>query len=446
MMRYLTCLLLLCGGLLLAPALGDDEASVMDEGGGSDEEFTFDFSEPETKPYSVGGYLELRPTLSLLGPAGALYDLGFADDGRPRTQTQSLLRAQVEGTYDWASVHLKLRTNSDLLVGPQACDQTTTIHEAYASWQVDPYLTIDVGKKQVKWGTGYSWSPVAFLDRPKDPDEPEQSRAGYTLVSADYVKAFPGRLQNLGLTLAVVPRSGDMNSGFGEGEATHCAGRLHLLWDDTDIDLMALSGGSQPARYGLDFARNLQTNFEIHGEWSFTPSEHRTVVARDGSFRTEIGPVHRALLGLRYLTPSDVTYILEYQHNGSGYSRGELGDFYDYVDDAVAQFQATGDAAALAQARRLNRLYYSSRPLGRNALYLRASIKEPNNILYFTPAVTLQLGLDDGSFSLAPEVLYTGFENWELRARLFLLSGDAHSEFGGRQADGRLELMVRRYF
>jgi hypothetical protein len=123
-----------------------------------------------------------------------------------------------------------------------------------------------------------------------------------------------------------------------------------------------------------------------------------------------------------------------------------LGDFYALAADAVERFVATGDAAALARARQLNRQLYSSRPLGRNYLYLRASIKEPRDILYFTPAVTMQANLDDCSLSLIPEALYTGYENWELRARAFVLWGERDSEFGAKQSEARFELMARRYF
>ncbi len=411
-----------------------------------EEEFTFDFSEVEPEAYSYGGYLEFRPTLSVLESDNVLYGLSYPGDEGPDTETRYLLRAQLEGTYDWDDVHLELRTNSDLTRSSGDWEATSSIHEAFAGWQVNPYLTVDVGKKLTKWGTGYSWNPVAFLDRPKNPDEPDLPRAGYTLASADYVKTFPGSLQNVGVTLAVIPRTSHLNSGFGSTRHTNYAGRLHLLWDDTDIDLMALSGGSQPVRYGLDFARNLKTNFEIHGEWSHTPTETRTAVAADGTLRTDETSVDRALLGLRYLTAGDVTYILEYQYNGFGFSQSEMRSFYTFANEAVDSYVATGDATQLTQARLLSRQLYSSRPLGKRYLYLRASQKEPNDILYFTPAVTLQVNLDDGSFSVTPEALYTGYENWELRARLFVLGGGGDTEFGAKPNRARFELMARRYF
>jgi hypothetical protein len=44
-------------------------------------------------------------------------------------------------------------------------------------------------------------------------------------------------------------------------------------------------------------------------------------------------------------------------------------------------------------------------------LYLRISQKEPFNILYFTPAITSIVNVNDKSLSISPELLYTGITN-----------------------------------
>ncbi|MDF1594082.1 MAG: hypothetical protein P1P89_21445 [Desulfobacterales bacterium] len=50
----------------------------------------------------------------------------------------------------------------------------------------------------------------------------------------------------------------------------------------------------------------------------------------------------------------------------------------------------------------------------RDYLYFRASIKEPFDLLYFTPAVTTIVNLNDQSLSVTPEVVYTAITNLEL--------------------------------
>lgn len=60
-----------------------------------------------------------------------------------------------------------------------------------------------------------------------------------------------------------------VNDGFGEKNNLNFAGKIYFLLYDTDIDLIFLTGGSKSTRYGIDFSRNITTNFEIHGEFAF---------------------------------------------------------------------------------------------------------------------------------------------------------------------------------
>jgi hypothetical protein len=152
------------------------------------------------------------------------------------------------------------------------------------------------------------------------------------------------------------------------------------------------------------------------------------------------------LLGSRYLTDRETTYIFEYYRNGPGYNESELQSFYSYVDTAYAQFTGTGSDALLQRAASVSRSGVARPNPGRDYLYLRVSQKEPFDILYFTPAITLIANANDRSYSVTPEVLYTGISNVELRARAFFLQGNQYSEFGERVSNRRLELQARLYF
>jgi hypothetical protein len=81
-----------------------------------------------------------------------------------------------------------------------------------------------------------------------------------------------------------------------------------------------------------------------------------------------------------------------------------------------------------------------------NYVYLRASQKEPFNILYFTPAVTTIVNVDDQSFVVIPELTYSPVTNLELRFRAVALVGERRTEYGEKPNDYRLELRVRYYF
>jgi len=79
-------------------------------------------------------------------------------------------------------------------------------------------------------------------------------------------------------------------------------------------------------------------------------------------------------------------------------------------------------------------------------LYLRVTQKEPFDILYFTPAITTIMNLNDKSLSISPELLYSGVENLELRLKGAALFGQNGSEYGEKPNDYRIELRVRYYF
>jgi hypothetical protein len=79
-------------------------------------------------------------------------------------------------------------------------------------------------------------------------------------------------------------------------------------------------------------------------------------------------------------------------------------------------------------------------------LYVRLSQKEPFNILYVTPALTWMMNLNDQSYSLTPELLYTGITNLELRLRTAIIIGTRNTEFGEKQNDYRIELRAGYYF
>lgn len=69
-------------------------------------------------------------------------------------------------------------------------------------------VTVEVGKKVTKWGKGYAWNPVAFADRPKNPEDPLEALEGFYVLSADFVKSFQGPLKTLAFTPVVLPVTG----------------------------------------------------------------------------------------------------------------------------------------------------------------------------------------------------------------------------------------------
>ena len=410
------------------------------------EEHTFDLAEIEKKPFQFGGYLEFRPVLFGLDRDSSLFKLKFYDLEEGKTIAEYNFNALLDASYEKGIFRAKIRTNTDITKSFSGWTQNTTLYEALVS--VNPSLSfhLDIGKKRMKWGKGYAWNPVAFIDRPKNPNDPELALEGYVVLSMDYIKSFQGKLKTITITPFLLPVDGHINSTFGKPNKLNFGGKLYFLFYDTDIDLLFLSGGSVPARYGMDFSRNITSNFEIHGEFAYIPDYSKKIIQADDTVGEEKYASKNYLLGIRFLTKTNTTFFFEYLKNGNGYTSYEMENFYSLIDHAYQSYLLTGDDSQLKfLSDTAPQAYRTFAPM-QDYLYLRISQKEPWNILYFIPSFTSIFNLTDKSFSLTPELLYNPITNLELRAKITILVGKRGSEFGEKQNDFRLEFRGRYYF
>ena len=187
---------------------------------------------------------------------------------------------------------------------------------------------MEAGKKNLKWGKGYAWNPVNFLDRAKDPNDPELSLEGYVMATVDYIRSFEGPVKTLAITPVLFPVYDHINDDFGMDNHLNVAGKIYLLFYDTDLDFIYVAGGTRTPRYGVDFSRNLTTNFEVHGELAHIQRYQKQVLMPTAQSNRR--PMMRVsgLIGIRHLTTFDLTTILEYYHNGTGFSADEMKNYY----------------------------------------------------------------------------------------------------------------------
>lgn len=410
------------------------------------EDYTFDISETQKKPYHLGGYAEFRPVLSGLDRDSALYKLKFYNRSEGETLEEYNAALQLEGSIEKGIAKLAIRTNTDYKKSYLGEDQETTVYESLLSIKPSSSLTIDIGKKTLKWGKGYAWNPVAFVDRPKDPDDPELSLEGFIVASADYIKSFDSPLKTISFTPVLIPVYDHVNDSFGDIDQLNFAGKIYLLLYDTDVDFIILAGGSRTTRYGADFSRNLTTSFEIHGEAAFINDFEKRFIDSSGNSFKKAYDAKSYLLGIRYLTEKETTYILEYYYNSAGFTSGEMRDYFKFIDKGYDSYISTGSDTLLKKASSITEGNYGRPNIMKDYIYFRASQKEPFDILYFTPSASMILNANDKSFSISPELLYTGITNLELRLKAYLLSGKHLSEYGEKPNDYGTELRVRYYF
>ncbi len=411
----------------------------------AEEDYRFDADKFEKKPFEFSGYAELRADRFWLDRENALYRLNFYDSEQHTLLNRATGAVELSGLYRAGIATVQATAHGEAMRDELGHGGEATLYEGYLALDPATGLRMEAGKRALRWGKGYAWNPVGFIERPKDPNDPELSREGFVLLAGSFTRSFDGPLKTVSFTPLTIPTNDNLNEDFGAGDHANPAARLSLLAYDTDIDFLILGEGARSARYGLDFARNLSTNLEIHGEWARMNDVSKPVLDASGVVTTRTRDATSYLLGVRHLSVRDTTTIIEYYYNGAGYSESEMRDYLAFVHNAYDQFLLTSDSTLLERARALQTSYARANPM-RRYLYLRVSQKEPLDILYFTPALTVIANLDDGSTSIAPELAYAGVTNLDVRLRLFFLTGGRLTDFGEKQNDRRLELRARYYF
>ena len=400
------------------------------------EDYSFNIDEYEKKAYDWSGYVEIKYEQINLNQDGSLYNLNYFNNPQSSVNRSSGA-VELEGNYYLDNTRLSATFHSNVHNASSDSENENQFYQAYISHQPASQWNLETGKRSLKWGKGYAWNPVAFVERQKDPLDPDLSREGFVLAAADFISTTNGDLHTWALTSVLIPTTDSINKDYGKEDQLNLAVKLYLLYRDIDIDFMYLNEGSRPAQIGADFSTNLSTNFEIHGEWSHI-SDFNQAVLNAGTLQQQTKSVNNYLLGLRYLTENETTFIMEYYHNGKGYTEEQMFDFYSLVSSV--------NAATLNQVNTIANSGYSQPNTMRNYLYLRIFNKDTFEILYFTLGLTLISNLDDESYSLTPEVIYTGVNNMEFRLRATQLTGDKDTEFGEKTNESKYEIRFRYFF
>jgi hypothetical protein len=120
--------------------------------------------------------------------------------------------------------------------------------------------------------------------------------------------------------------------------------------------------------------------------------------------------------------------------------------YFDLIDRGYDEWTVGGDARTLTIAARATEAGYGRMNPMRNYVYGRVNQPDALGVLYLTLGASTIVNVDDGSFSVLPEVQYKPTENLELRWLANIQRGGSWTEFGEKPADVRVELRARYYF
>jgi hypothetical protein len=205
---------------------------------------------------------------NVVGVAGSFHGLSAAEFGIPpgNVGATAALNASLE-SYTGTHTQLHVRETH---VGLSAGDFDFTL-----------------GRRIVRWGTGYAFSPAGVLDPPRDPTNPTDRlnlNEGRDMIKADYVHG-PHALSLVWSSAALAPANANLHDTS--------AFRYNVLVRGFDTALIAGDDRGGDAFGGLTFTRVFGEAWEVHGEAAWR----------------EQGAV---LLGAKYTTKYGVSFIGEF--------------------------------------------------------------------------------------------------------------------------------------
>jgi hypothetical protein len=205
---------------------------------------------------------------SVVGVADSFRGLSAADFNIPpgNAAASAALNAALD---PYTGTHMKFR-----------------VKEAYAGLSAGDFDFM-VGRRIVRWGTGYAFSPAGVLDPPRDPTNPTDRlnlNQGRDMVKADYVHG-PHALSLVWSSAVLAPAKANLHDTT--------AFRYNILVHGFDTSLIAGDDRGGDAFGGLTFTRVLGQAWELHGEAAWR----------------EQGA---ALIGAKYTTSTGVSFIGEF--------------------------------------------------------------------------------------------------------------------------------------
>jgi len=235
------------------------------------------------------------------------------------------------------------------------------LKELYANFSLNSHWDVTAGKRILKWGTGYAWTPTGFLDPPRDPRDPNDRLSQYEGRELIEVRATYGN-HNLTGVFSSPQLFSHLKIGRG---LCQWAFKYNALVRGLDYSLIASFGGiHSPNRYGVNATYVVGKALEIHGEAAAQRGSrllYPLAISEDNPAKTYLQPPYArlkehdgriymsTLLGINYTFSSGWNLVAEYYRDGTGLNLREWRRLGDYVafNEEQHRLQAGGDLSQI---------------------------------------------------------------------------------------------------
>jgi hypothetical protein len=313
-------------------------------------------------------------------------------------------------------------------------------------------LDLVVGKKILKWGTGYAFNPTGVVEpqrSPSDPSDRLNQNDGRNLVS---LTAFFGKTS---LTAVYLNDARYANSSLQWGK-NELALRAYSFLGGLDISLIGHYSEGDRLELGANSSYVIGDNLELHGEIlgkKGSSALFHPIVSSDNPGQIfdsyPYVPLYadsreiflKTLLGGQYTLENGLNLALEYYHNAEGLSVQEWKRWMNFVkfQDAV-QSGAVPVSPDLIVPSRMNLLWslltLSTRGTMRDYLFARGAYADDTwgcEVIFFMNA-------NDQSIVAIPTLTWKAAAVLSLYLRYTAYAGRDGSEFGSLFTTGSMTL------
>ena len=337
------------------------------------------------------------------------------------------------------STSIGVTTTTDDLQSPQ---YNSAIHELALDIPLGDTYDLLLGKKILKWGTGYAFNPTGVIEpqrSPSDPTDRLDQNDGRNLAS---LTAFVGKSS---LTIVYLNDAEFAHSALHWGD-NEIALRAYTFLEGFDITLVGHYREGQRLEIGANSSYVIGENLELHGDIlgkkGSSALYHPIITSDDpdqfyGSypyqplFADSREIYSKILLGGQFTFDSGINLALEYYHNGEGLNLQQWQRWMNFVrfQDAI-QRGTIVVPPGLVTSSRINLLWslLTLSPRGAMRDYLFARIA--HTIDSWGGETLCFMNAEDRSLVIIPTITYKPIASLSVYVRCAFYAGRDGSEFG----------------
>ena len=333
-------------------------------------------------------------------------------------------------------VETELRLGYEYLAGESLTasfdgdELSTVINQLYYRSSSEPFSFV-LGRKKVRWGVGYSYSPtdlVTQLKNPEDPDDRLSRVEGADLLQVSYLN---GSSQ---IDLVYFPEV-DWNFDDSFIGKNRVGMRWYQFIDPFDLSFVGMIDDDGEWAAGLNTSVAVGNALELHAEYLYSSDNNRSYPDTEVNPEQFIYPyfpssgdgVHDVVVGGQYTFDNDLNLTFEYLYRSSGYSDSGFDAYYNHIAWLNNQYLQLVDNESAASG--LNEAAVNFRaPQRRHYLFTR--LYHPEVIRFVSLEMYSYVGLEDGSGFFVIMPTYKGSDSFDLYVRLKKFWGDQDTEFG----------------